>query len=190
MNSSWNWLDWVLILILAWSVLSGLRRGFVRIVAALAGALVGVLAGLWFYGVAAAYLLPFIRPPALANALGFVLIFGVCLLAGAIVGRLLSSVLRWTGLGWMDKLLGAGIGGARGLVVAVVLVLIMAAFPLKSPPKALRESHLAPYLLKAAHEITRLAPRDLRDTFDKHYRELRRLWEKPSGKRSLETQVL
>jgi membrane protein required for colicin V production len=64
-----------------------------------------------------------VSPPA-RQVLAFVLLFVAVLVAGAIVARLLSGVVRAIGLGFVDRVLGAAFGLTRGLVVVVVFALI------------------------------------------------------------------
>jgi len=174
----WNWLDWTLVTILVVSVFGGLVRGFARVAIGLVAAILGILAGLWFYGIVAYYLVPYLRTRALANFVGFLVIFVLCLVAGALLGRLVAVLLRWSGLGWMDRLLGAGFGAVRGLIIGAAAVLALAAFPGNGPPKAVRDSRVAPHLLGAARVCARLAPRELRQGFDKSYAQLQQIWRK------------
>ena len=171
-----NWLDIVLIVIVALSVVEGLKKGFARVGIGFAAAIVGVVVGIWFYGTAAYYLLPFVSSKGVANFIGFWIVFLVCVVAGALLGKLLAALFKWAGLSWMDRLLGAGFGLLRGAVAAVALVLVLVAFSRKPPPKSVAESRYAPYLIGAATVCAEFAPRELKDAFFSSYEKLKRIW--------------
>ena len=171
-----NWLDIVLIVIFAVSVVSGVAKGFARQVIGLAAAVAGFLCGLWFYGSAGSFLLPYVSHKGIANFLGFVLIFVAFLILGALVGKLLSVLLKWVGLSWLDRLLGGVFGLVRGLIIAIALVLALLAFWPPPPPRALVGSRVAPYVIDAAHACAYLAPRDVREGVQDSYAKVKEAW--------------
>ena len=105
-----NWLDAVLLLLLAWSMVTAFRKGFTREIIGVISVIVGILAGVWFYGSAARILLPYVSSRAAANFGGFLAVFCGVLLLGALVSYLVRKFLRLTGLSFFDRLLGAGFG--------------------------------------------------------------------------------
>jgi membrane protein required for colicin V production len=177
-----NWLDIVLILITAASVVAGIAKGFARIGIGLAAAIAGVILGVWFYGSASAHLLPFLSSRVVANLLGFWIVFLLCVIAGALLGKLLGALFRWAGLGWMDRLLGAAVGLVRGLAVGVAIILALTAFATNPPPASIVNSQFAPYLLEAANLCAALAPRELKDAFSSNYEKVKELWSGVSKK--------
>lgn len=172
-----NWLDIVLIAILAISVIGGILKGFAKLVIGLIAAIAGFLCGLWFYGAAGGWLRPYVSYPGLANFIGFVLIFAGVLLAGALLGALLSKVLKWAGLSWADRTLGALCGAVRGVVLAIALVLALMAFSRRPPPQAVVNSRFAPYVIGAAHVCAQIAPHEVREAVEASYDKARELWE-------------
>jgi len=118
-----NWLDIVIIVVLALSVLNGLVQGFVRTVLGLAGLILGIyLAGRYYF--ALGNWLP-ITNTSVANIVAFVIILiGVMLLAG-IVALFLRRLVSLIMLGWADKLLGAVCGLILGgLLCGAALALL------------------------------------------------------------------
>ena len=71
--------------------------------------------GFWFYGIVAAYVLDYVSSRAIANLIGFFVIFAGVLVLGAIVGHILAKFFKWAGLSWFDRLLGGAFGFVRGL---------------------------------------------------------------------------
>src|SRR5207244_11960422 len=56
--------------------------------------IVALFCGLWFYGSAGSFLLPYVSSKDVANFCGFILIFCGILIAGALIGILLSRLLK------------------------------------------------------------------------------------------------
>jgi membrane protein required for colicin V production len=171
-----NWLDLVLLLVFAVSIASGVAKGFAKLLVGLAAAVLGILCGLWFYGLAGAFLLPYVSHKGIANFLGFVIVFLAVSLVGAVVGKLLSVVLKWAGLSLFDRVMGGVFGLVRGLVVAIALVLALMAFTPEPPPRAVVASRLAPYVISAANMCSYLAPNEVREGFQRSYERIREAW--------------
>lgn len=110
-----NWLDIILIVILAMAVFGGLKNGLIKGVLGLAGIIVGVvLAGIYY--VALAENLTFIAHEGAAKLTAFAIIFIVVLIIAAVIGIILSKIASAIMLGWLNRLL----GGVLGLVIGVV----------------------------------------------------------------------
>lgn len=101
-----NLLDIVIIVILAISVLTGLRIGLIKAVLSLAGLIVGVILAGRYY-VPLSEHLAFISQAGVAKVVAFaIILIGVMVIAGVIAG-----LLKWTAsvmmLGWVNRLGGA-----------------------------------------------------------------------------------
>ncbi len=123
-----NWFDILLAFVLIGSVVEGVRLGFARVMIGMAALVAGLLAAAWFYGAVAAYLSPWIRSRPLAHVAAFFLILMGVQALGALIGWACAKIFRWTGLGWLDRLLGFGAGVLRAAVAAVILVLVFSSF--------------------------------------------------------------
>src|SRR5579871_50914 len=102
-----NWLDGVLILILLLSTVSAAQKGFSREVIGIAAAIIGLICGIWFYGLAGSFLLPYVSSPQIANFIGFFIVFVGCVILGSIVSAIVRRFMKTVGLSWFDRLLGA-----------------------------------------------------------------------------------
>lgn len=173
-----NWLDAFFLFLLAVSVIEGIRRGFSRVAIGLASAIAGLLLAAWFYGAVATYLKPYIESEAVAHIAAFLLIFIGAQLLGALLGWICAKMFRWTGLGWLDRLMGAGAGAVNAAFTAVVLVLVFSAFHVKPLESAIAGSRAAPYLMHAAQVIVYACPRTLRDDFAETRDRILDLWRK------------
>lgn len=171
-----NWLDICLVIITLISVIGGLRAGLAREVIGLVALVLAVVCGLWFYGSAGALVQPYVSSKHLANALGFFMIFGGILLAGALVTWILERLLKWVHLGWLNRLLGGVFGLARAIVVSAVIVMVLMAFTSKPPPRSVVNSRLAPYVIDAARVMAAAAPYELKEGFRQSYEKVREAW--------------
>jgi len=128
------WVDYVIIAIIALSALIGLARGLVREVISLV-VWVAALAAAWlFYEPVALELTPWISTPSLRIGVAvLIIVFGV-LIAGAILGYLLATLVDKTGLSGTDRLLGVVFGAARGAVLVALVVFLAALTPITEDP--------------------------------------------------------
>src|SRR5271170_527003 len=111
-----NLLDLLLVVILAISCAMGFAAGFARVGIGFIASVSGLLFGFWYYNVPAEWLRDHMKmSPNLANMMGFFAVFAMFLFAGALIGKLLSKLFRWTGLGWLDRFLGGVFGLVRGV---------------------------------------------------------------------------
>jgi membrane protein required for colicin V production len=174
-----NWLDVVLLLILAGSVFTSFRKGLSREVIGLASVVLAILLGMWLYGTAGALFQPYVSSPTAAHFAGFIAVFCGVLLVGAIVSAIVGKFLRVTGLSIVDHLLGAGFGLARGVLIAVALIMgIMAFSPSGRPPAAVVQSRTAPYVVDGARLVASMAPHEVREGFRRSYAQVKSAWEK------------
>jgi len=103
-------LDILLVLIIGSSVLLGFMSGFAKVGIGFIATICGILFGFWFYAMPAAWFHGFITSTTICNVLGFVVVFLVFELLGALIAKIVSKVLKWTGLSFFDRLLGAAFG--------------------------------------------------------------------------------
>jgi membrane protein required for colicin V production len=172
-----NWLDFLLAIILLSCMVRGFRRGFTRQIIALVSGVIALLMGAWFYGIPAAWFAPYTSSPMLAAAAGFGAVFLAVLLVGGFVSAVIQRFLKFTGLSIFDHALGAGFGLVRGLLVSIAIVMGAMAFTRSdTPPRAIVESRLAPYVVEAAHVVASMAPHDLKEGFRKTYGQVKAVW--------------
>ncbi len=174
-----NWFDIVLLFIIASSAAFGLRAGLARVMVGLVATIAGLVAGFWFYRIAAAKLLPMIKTVAVANVLGFVVIFVGVLILGSLLSALLSWLFRWIGLSWVNHFLGGIAGLLRGILVTAALVDVIIAYAPSPTPHFLNDSQVLPYASEVSALLVNLAPLELRDAFSQEMENLKQLWTPP-----------
>ena len=174
-----NWLDVLLLLIVGASVVTSFRKGLSREIVGLATVIMAIVVGVWFYGTAGAIFEPYLSSPAAGHFAGFVVVFCCVLLLGALVSAMIGRFLKVTGLSIFDHILGAGFGLARGVLIAITLIMGIMAFSTSgNPPRSIVESRTAPYVVDAARLIASIAPHELREGFRKTYTQVKSAWEK------------
>lgn len=175
-----NLLDYLLLIIVGYSVVTGFMGGFARVGIGFGATLLGILFGLWFYGLPAAWIQEYVRSQSAANLLGFFVIFSAVVLAGSLIGRVLANVFKWVGLSWLDRFLGAGFGFVRGAVLALGVVTVITAFAPSPPPRFIVDSKVMPYATAAGKAFAMLAPRQLKDSYYETLGRLRQAWDRVS----------
>jgi membrane protein required for colicin V production len=160
-----SWIDLLLLTIIAISVLTGFASGFARVGVGFIAMIVGLLCGFWFYGVVGAYVLDYVSSHAIANLIGFFVIFFGVLILGAIVGMILAKFFKWVGLSWLDRLLGGAFGLVRGFVIAAGIVTVLLAFAPTPPPRSVLESRFMPYVINVSDVFAALTPHEIKDAF-------------------------
>jgi membrane protein required for colicin V production len=116
--------DFIAIGVVGLATLLSLTRGFVREVVSLASWIAAALAGIHLSRAVGAMLPEIGGTPAARYLVAFALIAIAVLIVGALLGLLLSRLVRAVGLGPLDRLLGAVLGVAQGLVMLVIAVLV------------------------------------------------------------------
>jgi len=155
-----NPLDWLLAILLTYSVVRAAMRGFFQEAFALGGLIVGFLLACWFYLDASKRLAGLITSPPLAQLAGFLLVLAATMVLATLLGKLLRRTASVIGLGFMDRLLGAVFGLVRGALLGTAILLSITAF--LPAGQWIEDSQLAPYFLRAAHAVSFVMPSDLK----------------------------
>jgi membrane protein required for colicin V production len=171
-----NFLDFMLVVIVGYSVFTGFMAGFARVSIGFIATIVGILCGFWFYRIPGVFLQEYLRSATAANLLGFFAVFAVVVLLGGLLSKVLSKAFKWAGLSWLDRLLGAGFGIVRGAVLAVAVVTVITAFAPTPPPGFIVNSKVLPYAATAGNVFAAMAPRELKDGYHESLAKLRDIW--------------
>jgi membrane protein required for colicin V production len=161
--------DLIVIGVIALSTIVAFWRGLIRVVMSLVALIAAVLAAIQFSPAVAA-MLPALGDPVTGYVAAFALIFIGVALVGALLGWLLSRAIRAIGLGFVDRLLGAVFGVARGVLIVVIAVLLagLTTLPrqewwqnaLLAPPLVIAALSLRPWLPQALAKRLDYGPGD------------------------------
>ncbi|MEY4748619.1 MAG: hypothetical protein RIQ60_833 [Pseudomonadota bacterium] len=117
-----SWVDGVLLMVLVGSLVVGVVRGLMYEVLGLLGWIVSWMVARAWGGDVAVWLHIGAAGSALQRGAGYVLAFILALLAWRIMCWAVRQILHASPLAPVDRLLGAGFGLLRGLVILLVLV--------------------------------------------------------------------
>ncbi len=115
------WVDWAMLATLAASVLVGLVRGLVFELMSLVGWAAAYLAAQVYSPQVGQHLPIGVPGSALHQGAAYGVTFLGVLLAWAVLARLLRLLVRATPLTLIDRFLGAGFGGLRGVLLLLVV---------------------------------------------------------------------
>ena len=129
-----TWFDYVVIAVVLVSALLGVWRGLVYEVLSLLAWIAAWIAAKLFAANVAPYMPAALGDETVRKAAAFLALFVVALIVGGIVAWLLSKLVKWVGLGWLDSLLGSLFGLLRGALVVVAGVLLAGMSSLPQQP--------------------------------------------------------
>lgn len=117
--------DWILLAILLASLVMGAWRGLVYEVMSVIGWLAAFVLAQWFAADVAARLPMQSAGDSLRYAAGFVLVFIASVFVAGLISALLRKVITVIGLRPVDRLLGAGFGVFRGVILLLALTVVL-----------------------------------------------------------------
>jgi membrane protein required for colicin V production len=173
-----NGLDWVLTGIFLLGIVRGLWRGAISQVFGIAGVLGGFLLASHFYESVCNQVLrvfPRLAEPHLVSIISFSLIFLLTWFCLSCLGYWVGSFFRRAGMGCLDRVLGAGVGMGKALLMTIILISSLT-FLLPSDNGILRESRLAPYVQLVTQHLIRATPPPVQQLFEKKRQELLQYW--------------
>ena len=150
-------LDWAIIAILGISAAIGLVRGLVKEVLSLVAWIAAFVVAVLFGATVAAELPGGWGGETLRYLIAFVGLFVVTLIVAAILQWFVAQLVTSTGLSGTDRVLGFVFGGARGLLVAMLLLLALREIAGDAP--WWRDAQLPPHLLAFEDELRELLGR-------------------------------
>jgi membrane protein required for colicin V production len=156
-------LDWLLIAIIAFSIITAIAKGFVYEALMMAATVLGVVVAMLKYPQLSGRMVDLIGSPTLRNFVAFIVILVAALLLAAILGKIGSRIIEAAGLRWFDRLLGGALGAVRGVLICIVLLIVLTAFPINLG--AISRSRLAPDFLTAGETLVTLMPGNMRVPF-------------------------
>ena len=165
--------DIILLAIVAVSTLYGLSRGGVKEIFGILAILTGVAGGVYLHG----SLGKVAGGSGVAHVIAFVVVFLVVAFVVNKVGNAVRTSLKLMFLGGVDRLVGAGVGLLRGIVIVCVILGLTTAYVDRSQTW-MEDSKLASPTLKVVDLVAPIFPEELKDRFAGRYEEAREYWER------------
>lgn len=154
-----NWVDGVMLAVLALSAMVGFLRGFARELLGLAAWILAAVLASQFYGAALPLAHSWIEEPLVADVVCFLVVFLIILIGLSVLASLLSRLVRLSLLGGIDRILGFCFGIVRGgALLTLAYILLSVVLPLDGWPAPVRTSHGVSYLQAGADFALARAP--------------------------------
>ena len=153
--------DWFLVLVVVVSTIAAFQKGIIRVLLSLIGLIAAIAIASWNYMAVAVSLHRSIANFLLCEVIAFIVIMLLVNLLFSLVARALSKTLKAIGLGFVDRLLGAVFGFARGVLLGIAAMMLAAAFYPDS--SWLENSVLSPYFLTGVHAVSFVVPAQFQD---------------------------
>lgn len=160
-----NWVDIAVLTVVAFSGMLGFLRGMVREVFGLAAWAGALFAAVWFFPQMQGLARRSIANPDIADPVAFGSIFLLVVIVLSLIARALSTIVRSSGLGGLDRTLGLVFGLLRGAGIVVAAYIIGAAIdpPDQWPPQVL-EARTLPSIYLGANWVAQRVPESYRPT--------------------------
>ncbi len=169
-----NLLDILALILVSLSTVAALFRGLSHEILSLLSVILAFFLAVFFYDDVARLYVRLGTTSPVSDFLGFLTVFLSIMIAGSFLVLILDRALRTLHLKWLDRLLGGTFGLVRGWLLAAVVFLALATFPIQKD--LLEQSQLADFFLSSVRTVVRMAPDDFLDKFDSGYEKLYELW--------------
>ena len=140
---AFNQVDLVILIITVLSSAFGLWRGLIKEVLSLLTWIAALLVSRVYSEPLAGLMTGMIENDGIRYVSAFALLFVIVMMFGTFLNFLMSKLLKVTGLKLADRLLGAGFGVARGVIIVLVIMFIANMFV--SETELWHQSQLVPY---------------------------------------------
>jgi membrane protein required for colicin V production len=127
-------IDILIVIILLVSIMVGAMRGLIRELIALIFWIAAIWSAWAFGSLIEPYLGGLLNGPQVRVWVARLIIFVGVLCIGALVGFIMGQLTRYSGLGWLDRLMGTMFGFARGMVLLGVLAICGELLQLQQEP--------------------------------------------------------
>ncbi|MFN3236598.1 MAG: CvpA family protein [Pseudomonadales bacterium] len=119
-------IDWVIVVVLSFSTLLSIYRGFVKEALSLATLIAAMIISRVFGGELSTLLIDWIETPAIRYVTAYAGLFIATLVIGGLINKTLVNIVRFAGLGGLDRFLGTVFGFARGVLIITVITAVLA----------------------------------------------------------------
>lgn len=160
-----NFLDIVLICIVAIFLIRGFFRGLVQEVISLVAVVLALFLASNYQHLLIPHLEMYIQSEVTVGALAYVIIFFGTILVCWLLAKLIKSMLDLSLLGWVDRVTGTIFGAIEGALIAVIVLMFLQSF---APESAwLNESTIVPRSQHLIEFVGNYAPESMREALRK-----------------------
>ena len=154
-----NSLDAIIILVMVFLIARGIFRGILKEIMSI----LGIVGGIWlankFQPSLTAQLRHMMPGLPMLSLVSFLSILVLVIISAAILGALLKSLSQKGPMGVVDRLFGAGLATAKGLIITYLGIVLLTFFlPAKTP--LIAESKLAPVIISSYQRMVSIISPD------------------------------
>ena len=143
-----NSLDIIIICVMVFLIVRGIFRGILKEIMSLAGIIGGIWLANKFQPSLTAQLHHMMPGVPMLSLVSFLSILILVIISAAILGALLKSLSQKGPMGIIDRLFGAGLATAKGLIITYLAIVLLTFFlPARTP--LIAESKLAPAIVSS-----------------------------------------
>ena len=117
--------DLVVVVIFGLFVLRGIWLGLLKQVTGLVGLYAGYIIAGQYHDRVTPFLLQISKNPKVIFFASYIVVFLATYIAVLLVGRVIAFMMKLTFTGWLDKILGGVLGGAKALLLLVMLHMVL-----------------------------------------------------------------
>ena len=172
-----NPVDIGIAVVIAFCVIRGFFRGFIKEIFSLIGALAGFYIACIYYPDAAKLLIKWAPSLPYENIISFVLIFIGILILISLLGVGIKYLLNIVFLGWVDRVCGILFGAAKGVLIVSMVLLVLTAF-VPEFDSMIKSSKLAPEVTRFSEQMIRAVPPGVKRQFIDKIEVFKKEWEK------------
>lgn len=170
-----NPFDIGIVIIVGFCLIRGFFRGFVKEVISLIGVLTGFYGACVYYLDIAHLLSKWISHPPYLNIMSFSVIFIGVIVLISLSGAAIKYLMDVAFLGWIDRILGVGMGSIKGvLVVSILLVSFVTFLPEWKP--LIEQSRISSKVNRLANKMTHMVPTGFKRELTNRIKDLKDAW--------------
>ena len=154
-----NLLDIIIVVTMVYFVLRGMWRGFFQETSSLVGIILGIWLANSYQPQMSEFLKTYLPPTQFLPLISFAAIFALVLVICNLLGAILKHLIKKALLGWLDRILGAGIAIIKG-VILTYLVIVLLTFFLADQTPLIAKSRLTPLIIKSYQSMIQLISPD------------------------------
>ena len=142
MMSHVNWIDYIIVIAILLSVVTGFFRGFAKELMAVIVWLISLWLAINYWPMLAEYFHPYLHDQTARMVVSFVAIVLSVFIAGGLVNIFLNLFLKRSGLTGTDRALGMGFGLVRGIFIVALVMLVLKMTGVSTAEEHMKKSYL------------------------------------------------
>ncbi len=175
-----NPFDMMIVVVLVYCIVRGIFRGLIREVASIVGLVAGFYVAYSYHSALGPLFAKWITTPAYLHITCFIILFCSVFLMIVLAGMLVRFFIRLVLLGVVDRIFGGVFGVLKAVLIVSFAYILLVTFLPAGGSALVRESTLAPQINRISSGMIRLAPADVRTSWQQKLSDLKQKWDNPS----------